>query len=328
MDVGLFLSAQAERGTQVTDRLAEILHHVRLAEQHGFSSVLLGHHYLTSSQFLQPISLAAHLAAVTERVRIGFGVLLSPLWHPLVLAEELATLDCLSGGRLTVGVGAGYRRVEFDAVGLEYSTRHRRLVEGLQIMQSLWRGEAVAYEGAFGTLERGRLALRPIQPGGPPVWIGAFGPKAIARAAELGLPWLASPEGTMDVLAARFEAYREGRRAAGYSLDIAYPISREGAVAETSAAAADAVRPFLEQQYRGYRQWDQVRDLSIDEVIAEHAVVGTPDEVIARLLDYRDRLGVTEVIMRVDWLGMDPAVARRTIELLGTEVIPALAMEH
>lgn len=325
MKIGLFLSAQASRGTSVAQRLDEVLGHVRLAEELGFHSVFLGHHYLTSSQFLQPVSLAGHLAAVTERVRLGFGVFLSPLWHPLVLAEELATLDCLSGGRLTVGVGAGYRQVEFDALGIEYDSRHRRLVEGIELMRSLWAGEAVSYDGPFGRVNDARLSLRPVQDVGPPVWIGAFGPKAIARAAALGVPWLASPEGTMDVLEERYALYRDGLRAAGHPLELPYPMSREGAVAATASEAAEAVRPFLEQQYRGYKQWDQVRDLSIDEVIAQHAVVGTPDDVTHRLREYGRRLGVTEVIMRVDWLGMDPAVAERTIRLLGTEVIPALA---
>jgi alkanesulfonate monooxygenase SsuD/methylene tetrahydromethanopterin reductase-like flavin-dependent oxidoreductase (luciferase family) len=322
--VGLFLSAQAAAGESAAARFRTLQHQVRLAEELGFHSVFLGHHYLTSSQFFQPVSLAGHLAAITERVRLGFGVLLSPLLHPLALAEELATLDVISGGRLTVGVGAGYREVEFDAFGIPYGSRRQRMFEGIELMQALWAGERVSYDGRFGTVEGARVTMRPIQPGGPPVWVGAFGPKAIGSAAALGLPWLASPEGTLEVLDERYAAYRRGLADAGHSLDLDYPMSREAAVAPSAAEAADAVRPFLEQQYRGYKQWDQVRDLAIDDVIAEHALVGTPDTVTARLRQYADRLGVTEVILRVDWLGMDPAVAERTIRLVGTEVVPAV----
>ena len=186
----------------------------------------------------------------------------------------------------------------------------------------------MSYDDGFGRGENARLHMRPRRPGGPPVWLGAFGPQAIARAATHDLAWLASPEGTMEVLEERFALYRDALLTAGHSVDRVYPMSREGAVATTRADAADAVRPFLEQQYRGYKQWEQVRELDIDEVISQHALVGTPDDVTARILEYRDRLGVTEIILRVEWMGMDPVIARRTIELVGREVIPALAQER
>lgn len=325
MKIGLFLASQASRDEPVTARLVELDRQAQMAEDLGFHSIFLGHHYVASSQFFQPIATAAYLAGRTQRITLGFGVLLAPLWHPVVLAEELATLDVLSGGRLVVGVGAGYRRVEYEALGLDYASRQRRMIDGIDIMRRLWRGDKVEYDNEFGRATGLRLHLRPVQPEGPPVWIGAFGPQAIARAAAHGLAWLVSPEGTIEVLEERFAAYRTALAAGGHGLTRPYPMSREAAVAATRAEAADAVRPFLESQYQGYRQWDQVRDLPIDEVIARHALVGTPDDVIARLIEYRDRLGVTEVIMRVEWMGMDPGVARRTIEMLGRHVIPALS---
>lgn len=325
MRVGLFLGSQAARDVVAADRLDELDWQVQRAEQLGFHSVFLGHHYLASSQFFQPLTTAAYFAARTERITLGFGVLLSPLWHPLALAEELATLDVLTRGRLVVGVGAGYRKVEYEALGLDYRSRQRRLVESISLMRRLWSGAEVEYDDEFGRVERARLHLRPHHDGGPPIWLGAFGPQAITRAATHDLPWLASPEGTLEVLEERFALYRRALAEAGHSGQRPYPMSREAAVAATRTEAADAVRPFLEQQYRGYKQWDQVRDLDIDEVIAQHALVGTPDDVTARILEYRDRLGVTEIILRVEWMGMDPAVARRTIELVGTEVIPAVA---
>ena len=328
MRIGLFLGSQAARDAVASERLDELEAQVRLAEDLGFSSIFLGHHYLASSQFFQPLTTAAYLAARTERVTWGFGVLLSPLLHPLVLAEELATLDVLTRGRLVVGVGAGYRRVEYDALGLDYANRQRRLLDSLALMRRWWAGESVSYDDGFGRVENARLHMRPHRPGGPPVWLGAFGPQAIARAATHDLAWLASPEGTMEVLEERFALYRDALLTAGHSVDRVYPMSREGAVATTRADAADAVRPFLEQQYRGYKQWEQVRELDIDEVISQHALVGTPDDVTARILEYRDRLGVTEIILRVEWMGMDPVIARRTIELVGREVIPALAQER
>ena len=155
MKAGLFLSAQFPPDASAEEGLAAIVEHAILAEEAGFDSVFLGHHYLARSAFLQPLTLAGYLARATSRIKIGFGILLAPLFNPLALAEEIATLDVLSGGRIVCGIGAGYRRVECDAFGVAWDERHRRLSDSVEVMRALWRGEAVTAAGPVGEARRG-----------------------------------------------------------------------------------------------------------------------------------------------------------------------------
>lgn len=324
MRLSLFLSAQAAPGESPTERLRVVAGQARLAESLGFKTLFLGHHYLASSQFLQPLSTASYLAGITDRIRLGMGIYLAALHHPLALAEELATLDVLSGGRLTAGLGVGYRKVEYRALGIPWADRYRRFERSLEMMRALWRGEEVSYDEDWGRVVGARIHLRPVQSGGPPVWLGAFGRNGIERAARLDAPWLGTPDGTVDTVTERFGIYRAELRRWGHSPERAYPLAREVSVATDRDEAIGTVWPYLAAQYRGYRSWDSADQLTAREAISRQAVVGTPDEVIATCREYRDKAGITEIMCRVDWMGMAPGVAERSIRLLGEEVVPAL----
>lgn len=325
MRLSLFLSAQAAPGESAAQRLGVIARQATLAESLGFETLFLGHHYLASSQFFQPVSTASYLAALTDRIRIGLGIYLATLHHPLALAEELATLDVLSGGRLTAGLGVGYRRVEYQALGVRWAGRYQRLEKSLAVMRDLWRGESVQYDEEWGKADQARVNLRPVQPGGPRIWLGAFGSKGIERAARLDASWLGTPEGTVSEVAERFDVYRTELRRWGHSPDRSYPLAREVAVAHNREQATEAVWPHLARQYRGYRSWDSADQLTAKDAMEDRAVVGDPEQVIARCRAFQEEAGVTEIMCRVDWMGMDPAIAERSIRLLGEEVIPALA---
>lgn len=104
MKISVFLSAQFDPAASAVEGLDGVVRQAAAAEEAGFHAVYLGHHYLAKSAFLQPIPLAGYLAGATERIRIGFGVLLAPLLNPIALAEDLASLDVITGGRLTVGI--------------------------------------------------------------------------------------------------------------------------------------------------------------------------------------------------------------------------------
>ena len=324
MRLSLFLSAQAAPGESPAERLKVITHQAQLAESLGFETIFLGHHYLASSQFFQPLSTAAYLAAVTDRIRIGLGIYLLTLHHPLTLAEELATLDVLSEGRLTAGFGVGYRRAEYQALGIPWAGRYQRFEGYLALVRALWKGETVSYDREWGKTDRAKVYLRPAQEGGPPVWIGAFGAKGIERAARLDASWFGTPDGAVSVVAERFQTYRTALQRWGHSPDRSYPLAREVAVAGSREVATEAIWPHLARQYRGYRSWDSAEQLTAKEALTNHAVIGNPDQVIARCRAFGEEAGVTEIMCRVEWMGMDPAIAERSIRLLGAEVIPAL----
>jgi alkanesulfonate monooxygenase SsuD/methylene tetrahydromethanopterin reductase-like flavin-dependent oxidoreductase (luciferase family) len=135
---------------------------------------------------LAPLELLAHVAAMTTRVRLGVGVLLSGLRSPLDLARRLATLDRLSEGRLVAGLGLGARADVYAAHGVAPDRWVERFVEGLALVKDLWTGAPVSREHTFWTLRDVRLELRPVQQPHPPIWIGGHHPAALRRAARLG----------------------------------------------------------------------------------------------------------------------------------------------
>jgi alkanesulfonate monooxygenase SsuD/methylene tetrahydromethanopterin reductase-like flavin-dependent oxidoreductase (luciferase family) len=323
MRLGFFLSSNFPPGADVDQEMRGLLRQVELAEEVGLDSVFLGHHYLTRSAFVQPLPLASFLAARTERLRLGLGVYLLPLHQPVAVAEELASLDVLSGGRLIAGFGTGYRRTEYRAMGIDYDARYRRLEESVDLLQRLWCGETVEHAGPGGELSGAQLHLRPTQPGGPPIWLGAFGPIGIRRVARLGVSWLAAPEGGLDDLEERLELLRSALDEAGHDpSERDYPVMREAFVAPTREQAVELAGPHLAAQYENYRGWEHGLDL--EALLEGHALIGSPEDVVARLLEYR-KLGVTDVIVRMQWMGMDPEVVLRSLRLLGSEVAPAIA---
>ncbi|TQM69683.1 alkanesulfonate monooxygenase SsuD/methylene tetrahydromethanopterin reductase-like flavin-dependent oxidoreductase (luciferase family) [Actinomadura hallensis] len=325
MKISVFLSAQFDPAASAVHGLDGVLRQAVAAEEAGFHAVYLGHHYLAKSAFLQPVPLAGYLAGATTRIRIGFGVLLAPLLNPIALAEDLASLDVITGGRLTVGIGAGYRRRETAAFGVAWEDRLRRLREYVPALRSLWRGETLDLAGSWGEAPGASLPLRPVQPGGPPIWIGAFAEPAVRRAARLDAPWLIGPKGADAELEALLRVYRETLAEHGHPLERDYPMAREAFIAGTRDAAVAAVRPHLERQYAGYKSWDDAQALDIDRYMAEDCLIGTADDIVAKLRRWESDLGITEVSLRLQFVGGGQEETMEQIRRFGAEVVPRVA---
>ncbi|MET7422756.1 LLM class flavin-dependent oxidoreductase [Dactylosporangium sp. NPDC005555] len=325
MKISCFLSAQFDPSASATAGIDDVLAQAAAAEAAGFHAVYLGHHYLAKSAFVQPIPLAGYLAAATSRVRIGFGVLVAPLLNPIALAEELASLDVLSRGRLTVGLGAGYRKRENAAFGVAWDDRLRRLSDYVPLLRALWSGATLDAAGTWGEVPGASLALRPVQPGGPPLWIGAFAEAAVRRAARLDAPWLIGPKGDDAELARLLAVYRGVLAEHGHSPDREYPMSREAAVGDTYATAAAGVRPHLQRQYAGYKSWDDAQSIDLDRYLAEDCLVGSADEIVAKLRRWETGLGITEVSLRHQFVGASQDEAMEQLARFGAEIIPRVS---
>src|SRR6478609_3707677 len=197
-----FRSLRAEPSA-VTARWQGILEQVAWAESIGFGSVWVSeHHFLDDDYASSTVTLLAALAARTERMWLGTNVLVLPVHHPLRLAEEALTVDAISGGRLRLGVGLGYRAPEFAPFGTSTRARRRRFEEHFAVLRRACRGESVDDDDAV------RVAPRPVREGGPELWIGALSPPGIQRAARLG-------DGFVCVLPAQIAEYVAARRALG-----------------------------------------------------------------------------------------------------------------
>jgi probable F420-dependent oxidoreductase len=169
------------------DVYAETIEQVVWAEGMGYESAWLSeHHFAPDGYSPSPVVIAAALAVKTKKMRIGTNVLLLPLYHPVRLAEDCATVDVLSRGRFELGVGLGYRVNEFAGYGVPYNERAGRTNEGLEIIRRLWEGETVTFHGKYYQIENARIEPRPVQQPRPPIWVGGLLKAASKRVARYG----------------------------------------------------------------------------------------------------------------------------------------------
>ncbi|HEX2171355.1 MAG TPA: LLM class flavin-dependent oxidoreductase [Dehalococcoidia bacterium] len=302
---------------------------VRAARDAGFASVWVAQHFVAAPlQYLQTVPTLGRVAAEAGHMTIGPCVLLLPLNHPVRVAEEFATLDIITGGRLILGVGAGYNEREMTALGIDPRTRLGRYTEFLRVLPRLWSGEAVTSEGRHFPLEDVQLTLRPVQRPHPPIWIGAQGDAAIRRAAQLGDSWIAPPGGPTE-LSRRMGIYRAARVETGRPLPEELPARIDVFLAETNRQALDDARACLEATDQAFAQWGLARvspdketaGKSYEEWARERLIVGDPDYCLDRLAAYR-AAGNNHFILRVYFPGINPDHAHRSIRLLGTHVLP------
>lgn len=333
MKFGLGLSVQHSPDDSQAGRFQEHLEQVRLASAVGFDSVWASQHYLSAPfSYFQPVPVLARVAADAGRMSLGTGVLLLPLHHPVEIAEQIATLDVICGGRFIFGVGLGYRDVENQAMGQEPRDRVGRLVEGLDVIERLWAGEPVSYAGRHFTLENVRISMPPLQRPRPAIWMAANADGGVKRAARLGDAWLMNPHTTLPTLQRQLALFRDTRKALGKPAAAEIPLIKECYVAPDAATAATEARPFLGSKYEAYRQWEQDKALPAGEsftpdfeaLARDRFLLGDPARVREEIARYRDALGVTTIIVRVQWPGMEQAKVLRTIRLLGEEVFPHL----
>jgi alkanesulfonate monooxygenase SsuD/methylene tetrahydromethanopterin reductase-like flavin-dependent oxidoreductase (luciferase family) len=327
---GLGLSVQHRPEEPQAVRFREHVEQVRLARAVGFSSIWASQHYLSDPfTYFQPIPTLARIAAEARGMILGTGVLLLPMHHPVDLAEQLATLDVITDGRLVFGAGLGYRDVENRAFGHDPKERVGRFVEVLEAVERLWSGEPVDYAGRHFTLQSTRISMRPLQSPRPPVWLAANGDAGVRRAARLGDAWLMNPHATLATLQRQLELFRSTRRELGRPPAIETPLIKECYVAPDSATAFTEAAAFIGPKYGAYRRWEQDKalppgesfDASFDELARDRFIIGDPARIVDEIARCRERLGVTTMIFRVQWPGMDQEKVLRSIRLLGQKVL-------
>lgn len=169
---------------------ANIERFVVRAEELGFHAIWAGDHVFYPVDVLQPLHLLTWVAAKTSRVRLGQAVMLSAYLNPVLLAKAASTIDVLSGGRLSLGMSIGGTEAEFRSIGVPMDQRVGRLLESIEIMRQLWRETGVEFNGRYHEITGGTVNPRPVQPGGIPIYMGAFGDTMLKRIARHGDGWV------------------------------------------------------------------------------------------------------------------------------------------
>lgn len=325
---GVLASHQFPAGTDPGRGIGEVIDYVQVARDLGFDSVFTINHFAGNLITPQTISMTARLIDHSGSMTLGTGILILPLFHPLHIAEEFATLDHLSNGRIVLGVGTGYRKQEFDAFGVDHDTRGGRLGEGVRLIRALWGGEAVQFEGRYYTLKGPKIGIPPLQKGGPRIWIGAGARPAVERAARLGDCWFApgnSPN--PGYLAKHVGLYNDALAAAGKPVaGIERPIIKEMFVHEDGEHARRLALDYLRREYAAYGEYEALDWFNTrwQELVDNSLIVGNPVEVATRIRQTA-AVGFNHFILRSFWGGMPFSEAERCLRLFDSQVRPLLA---
>ena len=327
---GLVVRGQAEEGEDISRRFQETLAFVRLADTLGYNSVTKTAHYSAHPfQMLQLVPMLARFAAEAPNMRLNAGVLLLPLLSPLHVAEEFATLDVITGGKIILGVGLGYRDVEFKAFGVPRNQRAKRFEANLTAIKRLWTEDKVTMKTPYFELEEASCSPHPIQKPHPPIWIGANADAAVERAARMGDCWYIGPAVEIGALERQMELYKRALDAAGKPVPTELPRRREVFVAKNRAEAIRLCAPYLGAKYKAYHSWHQEmpegdRGLGQDfeDLIRDRFFIGSPDEVAEQIVAMNRRVGANHIVMSTEWAGMPESLAVETMEMIAKEVFP------
>ena len=276
-----------------------------MAESWGYESFWLPESHFTGDAAIpDPLMLLAAVSARTRAIRLATTSYLLPLRHPLQAAEQVAVLDRLSNGRVILGVGRGYQPTMFDAFEVSRKDKRRLFEACLTTMRRAWRGEPVA--GDSGEV----LSPLPVQTPHPPVWVAAFGPKALAQAGRLGLPYLASPMEPLGKLRENYRRHAEACDAAGVERPPEVPIMRTLFVSEDRRLVArvrDQLGLAARELARGGRP-------GVSLEADDWAIVGDPVAVADKVRAYEEILGVTHLVVTRLRIGrMETAVLEESV---------------
>ncbi|MCB1748818.1 MAG: LLM class flavin-dependent oxidoreductase [Gammaproteobacteria bacterium] len=306
------------------------------AEALGYDTIwLTEHHFADDGYSPSLVTLAGAIAARTERVRIGFNLLLLPLYDAVRLAEDLAALDVISGGRIDVGLGQGYAPHEFAGFGIDLADRLGRFREGLDVMQGLWTEDSFSYDGKHYRVKDARLCPRPVQQPMPPLWIGATSPPAVRRAGRRGAHLLGLANEALQ------HEYEQARAAAGYSLDDAKVLQLHWThVAEDDDSAWGQAGAHFHHLLSVYAGWlnaaaaggdtafeckvPPLADLRTSGDLLFQPAFGSP-ETVADILHASLAAVRTTHLAYGTMPGMDPALTRRSLERFIADVVPRLS---
>lgn len=308
MRFGIMASGQHPEGMPDPSELRAVAHG---AERLGFDSLWVGDHLSFKNPILEGIVALTALAAWTEAIALGTGVLLLPLRHPSLVAKQVASLDYLAGGRVVLGVGVGGEGdKDFEAVQVPKNERGARTDEAIEVLRRLWTGAAASYEGRHYRFRDVVVQPPPARPGGPPVWVGGRSAAALRRAGRRGDGWLAymvSTEGFAEGWSTvSAEAAARGRDGA-----VTPALMLPTCVADDADVARRQLSDHLSKRYgRPYER----------HVIERYCAAGTSEEVRHRVAGYAEA-GLRHVVFLP---GGPPHRRLEELERLASEVVTPL----
>jgi probable F420-dependent oxidoreductase len=333
------------RDTTQRDPYRQTFELARIAEEAGFDTATTGHHHFMYGNMADPLTFMAAVAARTDTLRVGTGIFQLPIHNPVRVAEQCATIDEISGGRLSLGVGLGWWDLEYQVHGSNIRQRGSRMEECLEILRLVWSQEQTSYEGKHYSFPELTVYPRPVQQPSIPLWVAGVADAAVDRAARLGDAWMCGPVQSIDKARSCLEVYRA--RCAELAKPADWILRRYAWVAPDRRTVEKEVLPNyvagLVEHWREsveeaeeielFRRMDAGEDVSIDDIAKDRLLYGAPDDVIAQIERYRTETGCEHVHMAFG-AGLPANKGGEStfgsfedhasmIQLFGREVIPA-----
>jgi alkanesulfonate monooxygenase SsuD/methylene tetrahydromethanopterin reductase-like flavin-dependent oxidoreductase (luciferase family) len=351
MHIGLMMECDYRPGKTPEEAFNEAFSTAHHAEEWGFDGIWLAERHFAPpesgraipSVVASPLIIATAIAARTTRIRVGTAVLVLPLGHPVRMAEEVATLDHISQGRLNLGIGRSGFPWAYEGYDIPYAESRDRFREFFDVMKLAWTQERFSYQGKYYTFKEVCLTPKPYQQPHPPLRYASTTRDSFKAMGQLGLPIFAGLGGaTVPELAPAIAEYRAAWREAGHSGDgdvmlrIGIYVGEEKDRAlseprESTMSFYNRVRLGLLQTAGAFggevraRRAQSLTSLTYESALQDRLVYGTPDAVANRLRELRDELGLSGVLMEPNVGGMiPPERLEHSIRLFGQEVAPRL----
>ena len=339
MDFGMFTDFHIRPSATQAEAFEESFNQVQAAEQLGMDSVWLAEHHFSPerSVLASPLVIASAIAARTNRIRIGLAVQVLPLTNPLRLAEEAATVDHISKGRFDVGIGRSGLTKYYQGYNVPYTESRGRFLEALDVITKAWRQERFSHHGDYFTFSDVTVVPKPYQQPHPPIRVALASPDTFALIGGMGHPIFISANTPVPQLQERLALYRQARQAAGCSGpdDIALRIpayvaeTAERARSEPEESAMHAVQ-YGAQELSGSAASEETaerlqRQASVpyDDLLKRRLLFGTPQAVAERLQEYREELGITGVVLEMNYGGRIPYDrVINSVRLMAEQVLP------
>ena len=301
------LSLPTIRHPERKDPFEETFELARIAEEQGFDTATIGHHHFMPGNQSDPLTFMAAVAARTTTLRVGTGIFLLPVHNPIRVAEQVATIDQISGGRISLGVGTGWWPLEYEVQGSDYRERGARMEEALQILRHAWTKTDEPFEGRFWRFPALTVHPRPVQDPHPPLWVAGVVDAAVDRAARLGDAWLCGPVQSLARAKRCLETYHAScsrlgrkpdwilRRYAWIGADRrqvneeVLPRYVDGLMVHWRESVEDEIEKAL------FARIDAGEKVTPQEIAADRLLWGDPDDVIGQIERYRRETGCEHV---------------------------------
>lgn len=324
--------------TEASDTMDAMIEECLIAERAGFHSIQVpDRHGRTETFFPGPEQLLTILARETERVAIGSFTFIATLFHPMKAAEQFAVIDNLSRGRLYTTISRGFHSGYWGQFGVPEERMLGRFKEAIRIWELAFQGQRFDFDGDFWQVTNGLLAPGPYQPGGWPIWGGGqASDAAIRRCADYGTCWTCDPFPLQkDVWDRQVTRYKE--RAAELGKEPYVVLMRDGWVADSFKAAADAVGPYFQEEMRFYFRngifshhpdFQSEADIT-PERHGEHMIMGSPQQCIEKIERYHEEYGVDYLTIQFRVAGGPPMqMVREQIQRFGDEVVQPIHRKY